>query len=574
MAGRGTRDITGATRGMGGAEALLGPEIAPLRLAGAISVISGLLWLPQAWLAAVVLAGWLQGQGQGLGANLWAIGGFLLVALLRAFLQFWADNRAQVLALTALGRLRAEVLLRESQRGVPRAAGELASIVSEQLEMLRPFASRYLMVRMRVLVLPLAILGVSFAISWVAGLILLVTGPSVPVFMALIGQAAARASRAQLDQMGTMGAQLADRIAALPDIRLLDARAVILRDFEAAAADLHKRSMRVLGIAFLSSTVLELFAAIGVAMMAIFCGFSLLGLVDFGMWATPLTPVCGIFLLLLAPEFFQPLRDLAVVWHDRAAAEALVEVLDDVLDKDGSDTFEATQMLGLGGGAGSGGGMGRSELSVRGVVRHGIRYPDFSLAPGESLALTGPSGCGKTTLLRMIAGLERPDEGTIFVAGQPLDGSNADDWRHALGWMGQMPHFLDQSLEGNLRMGRAGDLDEALRLAAADHVIAGLDDGLGHRLGETGSGVSGGEARRLTLARALLGKPGLILADEPSADLDAKTAWQVLEGLLAAHRQGATLILATHDEALATQMSRQLDLGGGPAMPQMGQDHG
>ncbi len=530
-------------------EALFAPEAAGLRLAGWLSVLAGLIWLPQAWCAARVLAGLLEALGPGARLDQSALIGFLICGFLRALIQDRAEDLAQRRALEAVGRLRAEVLERESLRGVLRPAGALASVLSEQVEMLRPFAARYLMARLRVMVLPLAVLVASLTVSWAAALILLVTGPVVPVFMALIGQAAARASRAQLDQMGTIGARLADHIAALPDIRLLGARAAFLADFEAAAVDLQKRSMRVLGIAFLSSTVLELFAAIGVAMMAIYCGFSLLGLVSFGLWQGAMSPAAGIFLLLLAPDFYQPLRDLAAVWHDRASAEAVAEVL--------AEGAGEADMLGQGGPAAELSGV----IELRGVTRHGIRYPDFSFAPGESLALTGPSGAGKTTLLRLIAGLEAPDAGQILVAGAPLDASSADPWRAGIGWMAQMPHFLDDSLGANLAMGRLGDLDAVLALAAADRLVAGLPDGLSHRLGESGSGVSGGEARRLTLARALWGQPRLILADEPSADLDRETADLVSAGLMAAHRNGAGLIIATHDGALAARMSRQIVLG-------------
>ena len=108
--------------------------------------------------------------------------------------------------------------------------------------------------------------------------------------MALIGHAAGRASREQLQDMESMGALLTDRAGALADIRILGATAALGRDFARAAEAMRRTSMRVLAIAFLSSTVLELFAALGIAMMAVFCGFSLLGEIGFGTWGAPLSP--------------------------------------------------------------------------------------------------------------------------------------------------------------------------------------------------------------------------------------------------------------------------------------------
>ncbi len=182
--------------------------------------------------------------------------------------------------------------------------------------------------------------------------------------------------------------------------------------------------------------------------------------------------------------------------------------------------------------------------------------------PGESVALMGPSGAGKTSVLRMIAGLLTPVSGTVTVAGQPLDAETADAWRARIGWMPQAPHFLNASLRHNLTLGRGTDPTQALELAAVGGVVAALPQGLNTRLGETGGGLSGGEARRITLARAIHGAPDVILADEPTADLDAETAAVVAQGLLAQADRGATLIVATHDSNLAAKMDRIIRIGG------------
>ena len=128
--------------------------------------------------------------------------------------------------------------------------------------------------------------------------------------------------------------------------------------------------------------------------------------------------------------------------------------------------------------------------------------------------------------------------------------------------MPQAPHFLNASLRHNLTFGRQGDPAQALQQAAVANVVAGLPQGLNTRLGETGGGLSGGEARRLTLARAIYAGPDVIIADEPTADLDAITAATVTDGLLAQNAQGATLIVATHDTALAARMDRVIRTGG------------
>lgn len=307
-------------------------------------------------------------------------------------------------------------------------------------------------------------------------------------------------------------------------------------------------------MAFLSSSVLELFAAIGVAMVAVFVGFSLLGALEFGTWGGALSPQAGLFLLLLAPEFYQPLRDLSAAWHDKAAADA-------VFDERARHAADPGRPL-----PGTGGPAprlpGPASLSLRGCrMPSGRVLPDIVIAPGERVALIGPSGAGKTSALRLMAGLEPgPMTGPVMVAGQPLTAANADAWRARLGWMPQAPHFLTGSLRQNLTLGRSGDLAAALDVAAVKDVVRAMPQGLRTRLGETGGGLSGGEARRITLARAVHGGPDVILADEPTADLDPATARAVTEGLLA-QSNGVTLVVATHDPALAARMDRVIDLG-------------
>jgi ATP-binding cassette subfamily C protein CydD len=540
-------------------EQLLRPIRGPVRVASMLAVGSSLIWVLQAAIVALAIGGLLEPEREpGAGMLITAIA-FVALGLLRACLTYYAEGLLFAAGTRAVTEAREEIVRREMRTTGSAGAGSTAALASEKLDFIIPYITRYAPARARVMIVPLVILVFGFWFSWAVGAVLLMTGPLIPVFMALVGMAAREASQRQMADIGSLNDLLIERLAALVDIRLLNAGPGVIEDFASNADQLRAKSMIVLRIAFLSSTVLELFAAIGVAMVAVYVGFALLGAIEFGSYATPLSPAAGIFLLLLAPDFYQPLRDLSAAWHDKASALAVA----------GEFAQWRAQMppvmLGQGGRAEKL--AGSCDISLEGVaVETGgrvIRFPDITLRTGESVALMGPSGAGKTTLLRLIAGLAVPDEGRITVSGHALTTDTADAWRARLGWMPQAPHFLNSSLADNVSFGQSGDLDQALSAAAVGSVVEAMPGGKQALLGETGGGLSGGEARRITLARAIFARPDVLLADEPTADLDPETAGLVMAGLSQLADRGCGLVVATHDRELAARMDRIIRIGDG-----------
>ncbi|SEO63820.1 ATP-binding cassette, subfamily C, CydD [Salinihabitans flavidus] len=526
-----------------------------LRRVGALNFGAGLLWPVQAAAIAGAISGWVHGAPE-LTAVFAVV--FLLAGLLRALL----DHRAGGIAFRVANRIEREARdkVLSAEAHVLRddvSSAEIAALLTQKIPLLAPYVTRYRPAMHKVRVLPLVLLALVFSQSWAAGLVLLVSGPLIPVFMALVGLAAKEASERQMAEIGDMNALLIDRIAALPDVLLLNGAGRSRRVFEMAADRLRSRTMAVLRVAFLSSTVLELFAAIGVAMVAVYVGFSLLGEITIGTWGAPLTIFQGVFILLLTPEFFQYLRDLASSWHDKAAADAVLADLDRLERSRPEGIFGAAQVApALDGPA---------CVRVSGAfVRRGarvLRLPDVEVGPGQSLAVAGPSGTGKSTLLDLVAGLVRAERGEVRVAGRVLDEATADHWRARCALVPQIMHVPDLTLAEFLDPhGTVADPAPALAQAHADGILRALPDGLATRLGEAGAGVSGGEMRRLALARAFLSGADVILADEPTADLDARSAALIIEALRAAVAGGRTLIVATHDPALMAAMDRTVHL--------------
>ncbi|SFR06438.1 ABC transporter ATP-binding protein/permease [Poseidonocella sedimentorum] len=536
---------------------ILAPVARELRIAGWLSVLSGALWPVQAAAIAWAVSGWAEGGAPF--ERAWITAGlFVLCAALRAGLEHRAGALLFDAADQTIARNRARLLTREARAPTDAGSARIASLTVQKLQLLQPWITRYHVAMMRASVLPLLLLLLATSQSWLVGLTLLIAGPLIPVFMALVGMAAEDASRRQMSEIGTMNDMLMDRLSAMLDIRLLGAADRTALDFSARAEALRASTMGVLKVAFLSSTVLELFSALGVAMVAVFVGFTLLGEIGFGGWGGGLTLGQGLFLLLIAPEFFQPLRDLAAAWHDRAAGFAVVAELDALDAADRRPVLgQVRRAVPLAGAISVQTRAARAALPGRVVP-----LPDLTLRAGQSLALTGPSGAGKSTALSALAGLVPLASGALSVCGTALDDTTADAWRERVALMPQRPHFSDETLGDWLdTRGTGADPAAALALADARDVVRRLPGGLEARLGETGGGVSGGEARRLLLARAIFTGADLILADEPTADLDAETAGRIIAALRNLQAEGRTIIVATHDPALAAAMDAQLELG-------------
>lgn len=526
---------------------------------------AALLWIPQAALLAHAVQ--QLANGAGLQDMLAPACAFLALGVLRASSEAWGARRLFAASRRHLATLRAQAaqaLAARSPLDRERlASGRAASALAEQAEAVLPWLVRYQPARMRTMLVPPAIALAVLYYSWTAALILVVAAPLIPIFMAVIGWRAKAASEAQLQVIGGMSGFLLDRLRGLSTLRALGAVDATAQRVRASAESVRASTMRVLRIAFLSSTALELFSALGVALVAVYVGFHLLGEIGPGSWGTRLSLAEGLFILLLAPAFFEPLRELAAVWHDKASGEAALKELEQLqhagLALPGALAPQAKPATGRAPVAPS--------VDIEGLVfQHPGEAPlfdgeDLYVRAGEHVALVGPSGSGKTTLLSIVAGLA-PAGGAVRIGGVPLDDSSAAGLRACMAWIGQKPHVFSGSVRGNVSLERDG-IDSAaagaaVRRAGLGHVAHATP---GDSLGEGGIGLSGGELVRLALARAVCApQAGLLLADEPTAHLDRDTATGVIDALLEL-AQGRTLIVATHDLTLAARLGRVVRIG-------------
>ncbi|MCC4598525.1 thiol reductant ABC exporter subunit CydD [Xanthomonas melonis] len=540
-------------------DALAAPARRARRLAGVAVAVSGLLLLAQAaaiaWLLQAVLV-----QRLPL-VQLREVGAGLLLALLgRALLTAWAQSLTGEVADVAKRALRARIARRLVQHGPVwlrrQRSGELGELSLAHTDALEGYFVGYQLARTELLLVPPLILIAVFSVDWVVGLVLLLTAPLIPFFMMLVGWGAEAAGREQLRALARMGGHFADRLKGLGLLRVYGRGQDELSGIAAAAEGVRERSLKVLRIAFLSSTVLEFFASVSVAIVALYFGLSYLGMLD--LHGLP-TLGAGMFCLLLAPEFFAPLRRLAAHYHDRANALAAVAESERLLEGF-ADNAAIAVALPLPAAAEAAQAqmplLQARELALRPPGAPQLVVERFSLVlePGQRVALIGASGSGKSTLLEGLAGWLSPEAGSVILR----PGTR-------VGYAAQRPYLFHGSIADNLRLADPQASDARLHaVAEAAQVMrfaAQLPDGLDTLIGERGFGLSGGEARRVALARLLLREPEVLLLDEPTAFLDPATEAELLR-TLGAFARGRALVLATHSTAVMAWADTVIDLQG------------
>ncbi|WP_032092000.1 heme ABC transporter permease/ATP-binding protein CydD [Necropsobacter rosorum] len=430
-----------------------------------------------------------------------------------------------------------------------KPAGSWATIMLEQVENLHNFYARYLPQQALAGIVPLVILLAVFPLNWAAGAILLLTAPLIPLFMILVGLAAADSSQKNMATLARLSGQFLDRLRGLETLRLFNRTQEQTRHIEDNADDFRITTMEVLKMAFLSSAVLEFFTSISIALMAVYFGFSYLGELDFGSYGTPITLFIGFFCLTLAPEFYQPLRDLGTYYHDRAAAIGAADAIVDFLQQDYLTAQSAAQQpLHL---------QSAVEIAAQNLVvlspqGEALTQPlNFTLAPRSHTALVGQSGAGKTSLMNVLLGF-LPYRGSLKINGVELNQTDLLKWRRAIAWVGQNPLLLQGTIRENLLLGGIEAdpqrIEQALSRASATEFTDKL--GLDAEIKENGSGLSVGQAQRLAIARALLRQGHLLLLDEPTASLDAQSENRVLQALQHISREQTTLMITHRIEDL------------------------
>lgn len=472
------------------------------------------------------------------------------------------SRRAATGVLSQLRRDVVERRLRDRPGALDGAeSAEIATAAVAGADALETAFARYLPQLVLAVVVPVAVLAVVASIDLVSAAIMVLTLPLVPVFMWLVGRFTERRTRERWRSLALLATHFLDVVRGLPTLRAFN-RGEAQAERIADVSDRYRRAtMETLRVAFLSGAVLELAATLGVALVAVTVGVRLVG-GGIGFEA-------ALTVLVLAPELYLPLRNLAAQYHASADGLAVAERLLDVLDEPRS------------GRAGSGvRARGVTAPSPRDVPvrldRVSFAYParvgavlegvDLALEPCETVALVGPSGGGKSTIAALLLGFADPSRGRVMVGALDLATCDLVAWRSRIGWAPQRPTLFRTTVAGNIALGDPGATDERVRSAAeragADEFIRELPSGYDTVVGDGGRSLSAGQVQRIALARAFLREAPLVILDEPTANLDRESA-ELVGGAVRRLGEDATVLVITHRHELSAWADRVVRIEGG-----------
>lgn len=528
-----------------------------MMLAWLLEVFSVIVLVGQACVLVRIFDGWLaKFVGKSVGGmpsdfwqNVLILFGCMIV---RALISVIKDALLTKIGLLVASNTRQKLLVKLGELGLARryfgSDGVLSSKVVDEPDHLVGFA-RFEVQKMTAVTTPIILAGCISFYSVTAALILLLTAPLVPIFMAFIGIATARKSREQMDALAQLGGRFLDWIRGVNTLSRLGAIPIAVADIDKSSESYRKRTMDVLKIAFLNSAVLEFISAISIALVAVYLGFGLMGGLPWANGQILTSYSTALLILLLVPEFYAPLRRLGAEYHVKSQAVACAKAIAPILafksKHQSLDKYTLTHA---------------PAFFLKNITAFGddgrVRLSPTTLefAAGQKTALMGASGIGKSTILQILLGFGDYEGDIVLQDGERLVNYQSIDISHLrgqFGYLSQSVALLPISIRENLYLAKPhatqDELIQVLKDVQLWQTISQLPDGLDTKLGERGAGLSGGQGQRLAIAQLVLQDAKVWLLDEPTEHLDEETATHI-QTLLHKLGQNKTLIWVTHDE--------------------------
>ncbi|MGX9290830.1 thiol reductant ABC exporter subunit CydD [Bacillus sp. A015] len=422
-----------------------------------------------------------------------------------------------------------------------KGTGKLVTLAMEGIAQYRQYLQLFLPKMVNMAVIPVMVLVYVWTLDQTSAVILIVTLPILIVFMILLGLVAQRKAAKQWRSYEKLSNHFTDSLRGLETLRYLGISKKHSRNIAEVSKRYRKATMSTLKVAFLSSFALDFFSMLSIATVAVFLG---LRLIEGELLLLP-----ALTALMLAPEYFLPVREVGNDYHATLNGKEANEAIQVILDEKGFHAQE-TQSVQL------------NEWNEQAVLTlqdicvlhdehapYSIQDVDLTVKGKKRIGIIGASGSGKSTLTDVLGGFVEPSSGQMTLNGQPLVHLQMKEWQKKVVYMPQHPYLFHMTLRENIRFYEPHATDEeverAVQAAGLSQLVAQLPNGLDEVIGQQGRGLSGGQAQRIALARAVLGQRSIMLLDEPTAHLDIETEYELKETMLPLF-EDKLVFLATH----------------------------
>lgn len=469
------------------------------------------------------------------------IGFLALTLILRATLDFVNGWLGEQLAHHVRQTIRGRLLQQVSRQAV----GERLTMATETLSEMLPFYRNYLPQVFKSTFIPLAIIVTMLFVHIPTALIMLVTAPFIPVFYIVFGLKTRDDAKDQMTFLNQFGQRFLSLTKGLVTLKLFNRSEQAVKTISEESTQFRDKTMTILKSAFLSGLMLEFISMLGIGLVALEVGLSLIVFqsIHFGTAAIA---------MIMAPEFYNAIKDLGQAFHTGKESEGASDVIHAALEEREAVTGHEINV-------------DENQapfIQVRNLQYH---YPNttsnvltdmhLDIFEGDRIALVGPSGAGKSTFVRLLIGELLPQEGRITYQRQDLK----------IGYLSQNPYIFNATIAENVAVFNdvpAEKITAALEAVQLMPVVERFQHGIETLIGEGGEMLSGGEMRRIELARLLLLEPDFVVLDEPVAGLDSTTE-QVIQQTLDRYFQHTTRLTIAHRQSTIQHATRRIFLADG-----------
>ncbi|MCA0984965.1 thiol reductant ABC exporter subunit CydD [Halobacillus yeomjeoni] len=483
-------------------------------------------------------------QGGSFESVLPLLAGLLLVLMGRSLFTWLNGHTGVKLASHAKQHFRKRLIRKYAENPVLSSlkgqSGRKVSVLMDAVDEVDGYYSRYIPQMIQTAIIPIIILVVVFTQHIYSGLIMIVTAPFIPFFMAIVGVMTKKKSEEQMEQLSAFSGKFLDTLQGLLTLKLFGRSKRQKDDIESSSIGFRDATMEVLKVAFISSLMLEFISMLSIGIIALEIAIRLVVYESIGFFP-------AFFILILAPEFYLTLKEFGSAFHTGRGSSGAANQLMEELEGDANkvewgealiENKEAPPQINL------------DKVRFSYGNKFAIKSITASIPPYSQAAIIGRSGAGKSTLLHLIAGIIKPGEGKIEVQGRNLFSYHEKEWFDQIGYISQDPYIFSGTIADNIAIGATvtytdEEIERAAEKAGLASLIDTFEEGIHTFVGEGGRGLSGGEKQRLAIARVFLKNPSVILFDEPTTGLDLKTE-QVLQDSLEKLSESATIITVAH----------------------------